>query len=96
MLESSTCRSVALHKLDRRSVARLAVSVVVNDREDDRGDPDQGRPVSTSEVDWEGRGEARPDNDESAVEEAESVDVNAVGSQTPAGWWKWLASDTLE
>ena len=95
-LESGTCRSVALHKLDRRSVARLAVSVVVGDREDDRGDPDQGRPVGSSEVDRKRRGEARPDNDEGAVEEAEGVDVNAVGSQAPAGWWKWLASDTLE
>ena len=96
MLESGTCRPVALHKLDWRSVARLAVSVVVGDREDDRGDPHQGRPVGSSEVDRERRGEARPDNDEGAVKEAKSVDVNAVGSQAPAGWWKWLASDTLE
>ena len=87
---------MALHKLDRRSVARLAVSVVVCDREDDRGDPDQGRPVGSSEVDRKRRGEARPDNDEGAVEEAKSVDVNSVGAQAPAGRWKWLASDTLE
>lgn len=96
MLERSARRPVALHKLHRCSVARLAVSVVVDDREDDSGDPDQGRPVGSSEVNWEGRGEARPDNDEGAVEEAKSVDVNAVGAQAPAGRWKWLASDTLE
>ena len=87
---------MALDKLHRCSVARLAVSVVVDDREDDCGDPDQGRPVGSSEVDRKRRGEARPDNDEGAVEEPKSVDVNAVGSQAPAGRWKWLASDTLE
>ena len=96
MLESGTCRPVALHKLDRRSVARLAVSIVVDDREDDTCDPDQGRPVGSGKVNRKGRGEARPDDDESAVEKAESVDVDAVRAQAPAGWWKWLASDTLE
>ena len=96
MLESSACRPVALHKLDRRSVTRLAVSIVVDDRENDTCDPDQGRPVGSGKVNREGRREAGPDDDEGAVEEAESVDVNAVGAQAPAGWREWLASDALE
>lgn len=96
MLQSDACRPVALHKVDRRRVARFAVSVVVSDGEDDREHPDQGRPVSAGEVDWECGGEAGPDDDEGAVEEAEGVDVDAVRAHAPAGWGEGLASDALE
>ena len=96
MLQRNARRSVSLDKLDRRRVVGLAVSVVVADGEDDGGHPDQRRPVGSGEIDGQRRGEAGPDDDESAVDEAESVDVNAVRAQAPAGWWKWLALDTLE
>ena len=69
---------MALHKLDGRSVARLAVSVVVGDREDDCCNPHQGRPVGSGKVNRQARREAGPDDDEGAVEEAEGIDVNAV------------------
>lgn len=87
---------MTLHKLDRRSVARLAVSVVVGDREDDCCDPDQRRPVGSRKVNRQARREAGPDDNEGAVEEAEGIDVNAVRAQAPTGWWKRLASDTLQ
>jgi hypothetical protein len=41
MLQRDTRRPAALHKLNRRGVASLAVGVVVGDREDDRGNPDK-------------------------------------------------------
>ena len=96
MLQSNTCRPVAFHELDGRSVARLAESVVVDDCEDDGGNPDQWRPVGIGEGNREGRWEARPDNDEGAVEEAKSVDVDAVSAKAPSSRWHWLASDALE
>ena len=96
MLQSHTGPSVSLDKLHGSSVARLAVSVVIGDGEDDRGHPDQRRPVGVGEGDGQSSREAGPDDDESAVEEAEAVDVDAELAESPAGWWERLALDTLE
>jgi hypothetical protein len=96
MLQSDTRRPAALYELDRCSVASLAVDVVVRDCEDDCGNPHQRRPVGVGKADGESCWEAGPDDDECAVEEAEGVDVDAVRSETPAGWWHRLALDAFE
>jgi hypothetical protein len=96
MLQRDTHRPAALHKLDRCGVASLAIGVVVGDREDDRGNPYQRRPVGVGKADGKSGREAGPDDDKGTVEEAESVDVDSVRSKTPAGWWHRLAFDALE
>lgn len=96
MLQSHARRSVSLDKVHRRSVARLAVSVVVGDGEDDGGHPDQRRPVGVSEGDGQSSREAGPDDDKSAVEEAKGVDVDAELAESPASRWERLAFDALE
>ena len=96
MLQGHACRSVSLDKVNRRRVARLAVGVVVGDSEDDGEHPDQRRPVGVGESDWQGGGEAGPDDDESAVEEAEGVDVDAELAESPTSRWEGLALDALE
>lgn len=96
MLKTSLRRPVALHELHGRSVAGLAVRVVVHDGDDDGEDPDERRPVGVLEGDGQRGGEAGPDDDKGAVEEAEGVDVHAVGTEAPAGWWEGLALDALE
>lgn len=80
MLQRHARRPVALHKLDGCCVSLLAVGVVVGDCEDNRRHPDQRRPVGVGEGNGQSGGEARPDDDEGAVEEAEGVDVDAVGA----------------
>jgi hypothetical protein len=96
MLQRHARRSVSLDKLDRRRVVGLAVSIVVADGEDDGGNPDQRRPVGCGEVDGQRSGEAGPDDHESAVQEAEAVDVDAKLAETPAGGWHGLVLDALE
>jgi hypothetical protein len=96
MLQRHARRSVSLNKLDRRGVVVLAVSIVVADGEDDGGQPDQRRPVGGGEVDGQRRGEAGPDDDESAVQEPKAVDVDAELAETPAGGWERLILDALE
>jgi len=96
MLQGHTRRSVSLDKVNRRSVARLAVSVVIGDGEDDSEHPDQRRPVGVGESDGQGGGETGPDDNESAVEEAEGVDVDAELAEPPPGGWERLAPDALE
>lgn len=96
MLQRHAGRSVSLDELDRRRVVGLAVSVVVADGEDDSGHPDQRRPVGGGEINGQRRGEAGPDDDECAVQEAKAVDVDAKLAETPAGMWHGLTLDALE
>ena len=96
MLQRHTRRSVSLDKVNRRRVARLTVGVVVGDGEDDGEHPDQRRPVGVGESDGQGSGEARPNDDEGAVQEAEGVDVDAELAESPTSRWERLALDALE
>lgn len=73
-----------------------AVAVVVDDGDDDGENPNQRRPVGGVVVDGQVGGEAGPDDDEGAVEEAEGVDGDAEAAQAPAGGREGLASDAAE
>jgi hypothetical protein len=77
MLQRHARGPVSLDKLDRCRIVCLAVSVVVAYGEDNGSNPDQRRPVGGGEVDGQRSGEARPDDDESAVQESKAVDVDA-------------------
>lgn len=72
------------------------VRVVVDDGDDTGENPDQGGPVGRGVVHGERSGEARPDDDEGAVDEAEAVDEESQAAEAPAGGREGLTLDALE